>query len=461
MEIRGKHILVVGLGYRTGLSSCNFLAGRGAVVTASDVKRTDELAGVTAKLDPSVRVLAGAQDPSILDGRFDMIVLSPGVPASIPLIVEAKRRGISVISEIELAYRFCRGSVIAITGTDGKSTTTALTGHIFSALGFKTLVGGNIGIPLVSLVDETNDDTVSVVELSSFQLETVERFRPDAAAILNVTPDHLDRYAGMDDYFRAKMRIAMNQTPADAFVYGSDDAYLSKAPIDTAAGRLRFSYADRDADAYLDGGGIHARFEGAPVRCLDVSKLRIMGRHNALNAMAAILLTVSVLGKRSIRPDCTAIADACCSFPGLRHRMERVGELAGRLFINDSKATTVGAVMMALESVPGGVTLILGGRTKGDDYSRLADSMRGRVKNLILIGESATAFEKLFAGFNIARAESLDDAVVEAMRKSLPGDTVLLSPACASFDMFTSYEERGDRFVESYLKLVRGELEWI
>ncbi len=461
METNAKKILVVGLGYRTGLAACNFLAGRGYEVAVTDTKDRASLEEVIAKLNPSVEVIAGRQDPSVLDGGYDSIILSPGVPQTIPLVVEAKRRGIAVISEIELAYRNMKGNIIAITGTDGKSTTTELTGHILRSIGIDTRVGGNIGTPLISLVDETGDETVSVIELSSFQLETVDSFRPDAAAILNVTPDHLDRYDSMEDYFNAKMRIAMNQTRADYFVYYKDDPIIAGGLSGIRSKVASFSFTDKNADAYFERGYVYVRCADNLVQCLDASRLQILGRHNVLNCMAAIMLVVAVLLKRGTKPDFGTIAEACYSFKGLPHRMECVGEYEGRTFINDSKATTVGAVQMALAGIPGDVVLILGGHTKGDDYSRLSEAMKGRVKTLVLIGESADEFSKLFSPFNCVRAGSLDEAVVKAMRGSAAGDTIILSPACASYDMFKNFEDRGERFRDSVQKLLSGGLAWI
>lgn len=460
MDYTDKKILIVGLGYRTGLASGNFLAGKGALVTVTDTKSREDLAPVIEKLDPSVKVIAAKQDPSLLDEGYELIVLSPGVPQRIPLISEAKKRGIPVISEIELAYRHVKGHIIAITGTDGKSTTTALTGHILKELGFDARVGGNIGIPFITLVEDMSDNTISIIELSSFQLETVAAFRPDAAAILNVTPDHLDRYDSIDEYYSAKLRIAMNQDTSDTFLYNLDDAVMAKGFGRINARKSSFSFNNKKADAYCDRGYIYIRYADNLIQCLDTTRLRILGNHNVLNAMAAILLVLAVLQKRSSKPDFNAIAHACYSFEGLSHRMEKLGVYEGRTFINDSKATTVGALEMALRSFPGNIVLILGGRTKGDDYSRLSASMKDRVKSLVLIGESSPSFGVIFRDFRPAMAGSLDEAVITAMKTSGEGDIVLLSPACASFDMFKSYEDRGDSFRRSFEKLQKGELSW-
>ncbi len=456
----GTSVLVVGLGYRSGLAACNFLAAKGCRVLVSDVKTREELADTIGRLDARVEVSAGNQEPSLLDGGVDLVVLSPGVPAVIPLVAEARRRGIPVIAEIELAFRFLRGRVLAVTGTDGKSTTTSLVGHVLRSLGFRTLVGGNIGIPLVSLVDESSDDTVSVIELSSFQLETIERFRPDVAAILNIGTDHLDRYSSMDEYFRAKLRVAMNQSADDSFVYNMDDPVLSAGIGNIEARRLGFSMANKDADAFLEKDTVFLRDSGAVKGVLDPSRMRLIGVHNVQNAMAALLMVVSLLRKSGREPDYPLMAEACYSFEGLAHRMERVGLFGGRLFINDSKATTIGAVEMALKSLSGGVVLILGGRTKGDDYSRLLGPIAERVRFLVLIGESSREFARIFSEVPNESAADMDDALARAMRASVGGDTILLSPACASYDMYSNFEERGEAFRASFTRLSSGEISW-
>ncbi len=455
-----KKALVVGLGYRTGLSTSNFFASKGIDVTVSDIKGSDELMDTLKKLHGSVKQVLGRQEPSMLGEGYSHIILSPGVPRTIPLIAEAERKGIPVISEIELAFMVLRGRIIGVTGTDGKTTTTSLTGHLLKDLGMKVFVGGNIGTPLISFAEETSDDSVTVAELSSFQLETIDSFRPDAAAILNITPDHLDRYRSMEDYAAAKFRIAMNQEDSDYFIFNGDDAFIAGGLRGIRSGKLSFSLSDRSAGAYFENNGIYMKNKKGTVRVLDTPRLAIMGVHNIQNAMAAILMACSILEKMKVEPDFQSIAKSIYSFRPLEHRMERIGEYEGRVFINDSKATTIGAVEMALRGLTGNGILIIGGRTKGDDYSRLTPALKGAVKSLVLIGESREAFSSLFNGFSHVLADSLDDAAVQAMKLSSRGDVILLSPACASFDMFKSYEERGKVFKESFIKLKEGKLNW-
>lgn len=455
-----KNVLVVGLGYRTGLATSNFLSARGVKVTVTDTKSEAELKDIIAKLNPAVKVIAGKQSPEILDAGFDLVVLSPGVPATIPLIREAHERKIPVIAEIELAYRYMKGHIIGITGTDGKSTTTTLTGHIFKELGFRTFVGGNIGIPLVTFADETTDDSVTVIELSSFQLETIDTFRPDVAAILNVTPDHLDRYSGMDDYFAAKKRIFMNQTDKDWFIYNKDNEILTASVSEYPSNVKKFSVADTSADSFYINNCVYCNYKAMDVLIAEERELKIIGLHNMQNIMASVLMVVALHQKLGIDPDFDKIVEACRSFTGLEHRMEYVGEYMGRTFVNDSKATTIGAVEMAVKSIKDKGVIIIGGRTKGDDYSRLVPVLKDKARTVVLIGESSDHFAGLFQGSDYVKATTMEDAVVKAMQASCEGDMILLSPACASFDMFSSYDERGKVFKECFRKISGGELIW-
>ena len=454
---KNSKILVVGLGKRSGLAACNFLSSKGHVVYVSDSKSQDDLKNIVKDLRSDVKVIAGSQDPSILNEWFDMIVLSPGVPKTIPLIKSAYEKNIPVIAEVELAYRYMQGCLVSITGTDGKSTTTSLVGHILSELGIKTFTGGNLGTPFISFAEETDKNSVSVIELSSFQLETIERLRPDVSAILNVTPDHLDRYEGMNDYLKAKLRIAENQTSDDFYIYRKDDEILTKNLAGIKAKKLSFSLKSTDADSYYYDGTIFILDEkGDNVKVIESSMMQIIGTHNIENTMASLLMVVSILRKMNIAIDNKAIAEACYSFIGLPHRMEVVGTFNGRTFINDSKATTVGALEMALKSIPNNSILIMGGRTKGDDYSRLAGPIKEKIKHLVLIGESAKDFKQHFKDVPGEIADSMDDAVRKAVNASTADDVILLSPACASFDMFNSFEDRGQKFKEAVLKLTKA-----
>ncbi|MGL4368162.1 MAG: UDP-N-acetylmuramoyl-L-alanine--D-glutamate ligase, partial [Spirochaetota bacterium] len=324
-------ILVVGLGFRSGLSAANFLACEQHDVEVSDSKSHAELSDIISQLDSEVTVHAGSQDISLLDRSFDLIVLSPGVPAKIALIQEALRRGIPVISEIELAFHYMKGLVIGITGTDGKSTTTAMTHHVLRELGEDSRMGGNIGIPLIGLAGETTEKSVTVIELSSYQLETIDTFRPDAAAMLNLTPDHLDRYGSLDDYFAAKMRIAKNQTKNDFFIYNADDLRVAGGALGVASCARSFSMTKR-ADAYFENGSVFIKCGASAVKAFDAREMSIMGQHNIQNAMTALLLVQALYEKRGKEFPAAKAAAACCSFKGLAHRMEKLGVYKSRMF---------------------------------------------------------------------------------------------------------------------------------
>ncbi len=449
-------ILVVGLGKRSGLAVCNFLSKKGCRVFASDNKSEEDLKSVIKELAGDVKVFAGNQDPSILNEGFDSVVLSPGVPRTIPLIQEAYKKNIPVIAEVELAYRYMKGRMVAITGTDGKSTTTSLVGHILSGLGIKTFTGGNLGTPFISFAGDTDERSVSVIELSSFQLESIDKLKPDVSAILNVTPDHLDRYDSMADYLEAKLKITINQSPDDYYIYKNEDEMLGKSLERIKARKLSFSLVNKNADAFFLDGKIVIQEGDSPGIVLDTPRLRILGMHNIENTMAALLMTFSILKKTGLEFENERIAAACYSFKGLAHRMEMIGLFNRRTFINDSKATTVGAVEMALNSIPSGSILIMGGRTKGDDYSRLSRKIEEKVKHLVLIGESANDFKKYYSNIPSEIAGSMNDAVRRAVKASSADDVILLSPACASFDMFSSFEERGEKFREAVLKFAKN-----
>lgn len=451
------NILVAGLGRRSGLFSANFLARKDYNVTVCDSKNEDQLKDLIASLEDGVKVITGNQDPNILEDNIELIVLSPGVPVKIPLIQEAFRRNIPVISEVELAYFFTKGMWIAITGTDGKSTTTALTNFVFKRLGFNSREGGNIGIPLISLAESSTEDTVTVAELSSFQLETIHDFKADAAAFLNLSPDHLDRYESMDDYLKAKLNIVSNQSSNDFFIYNMDDLKVSNSSTKIVSNKKSFSIKSNKANIYHDNGNIVLNYNQKRFY-FDTSRLKLLGIHNVMNVMTTMLLAEALYEKKNLEFDPEKVYQCCCEFEGLPHRMEKCETIQNRLFINDSKATTVGAVEMAVKSLPSDAVIILGGRGKGDDYSRLNSILKDKVRGIVLIGETSDDFAEIFTSFNIAKSTDMKDAVVKAFSMSQEGDCILLSPACASFDMYSSYEERGDVFKKEVLNF-SGEID--
>ena len=440
IELSGKRVLVVGLA-RTGIATALFCAGRGARVTASEERAEEQMAEAAAKLREAGCALefGGHTAARFLDQ--DLIIPSPGVPQSLPQLVAARAEQIPVWSEIELAARFLRGRMVAITGSNGKTTTTALTGHILEGAGIPTIIAGNIGTPLISRVTETSDSSVTVVEVSSFQLEIIQEFRPDVGVLLNVTPDHLDRHASLEAYSRLKARLFENQIEQDAAVINADDPGAAQyAP--SKAELFWFSRSKRVASgAYLRGDEVVFRREGVETVLLHRRDIGLRGDHNVENVLAAVSAAVLVGAPPS------AIAEGVKSFAGVEHRIEFVAEIAGVSYYNDSKATNVDATLKALDAFPGGVIVILGGKDKGSDYGILRKSLRERARLVLLIGAAAEKIETQLRGaVPVVRAGTLERAVEVAFERAHSGETVLLAPACSSFDQFQSYEHRGRVF---------------
>jgi UDP-N-acetylmuramoylalanine--D-glutamate ligase len=444
IDLAGKKVLVVGLA-RSGSAAARLCAREGARVTVTDRRAATELAA-------EVRALGSAGVSFALGGHderdfttCDLVVVSPGVPLSLPEVRAAGRAGIPVIGEVELASQFL-GSVpvVAITGTNGKSTTTALTGALF-AEDRRAFVGGNLGTPLSDLPLSGDPAEVVVLELSSFQLEAIDRFRPRVAAILNVTPDHLDRYGGMDEYGAAKARVFENQQPGDVAVANERDARALAAARSTRGEVVTFGFGPRAPMSARDDGEV-VRWTGPsgdPERYL-VRSRALRGRHNRENAMAAIAIA-RIMGVPG-----PAVQRGLDEFPGLPHRLELVADRGGVEWVNDSKATNVDSTGVGLAAFPAGkpsVVLVLGGLGKKAPYAPLRPLFPGRVKALLTIGEDAPAIERELG--DLGPTESCGDlatAVAHAARIAAPGDVVLLSPACASYDQFRNYEERGEAF---------------
>ena len=439
-DLRGQRVLIVGLA-RTGLVASLFCARYGAAVTATDEKPESELGATTAKLRAAgVSLVLGAHT-AVNFGEQDLIVLSPGVPADLPALKQARERGIPVWGEIELARRFLQGKLVAITGSNGKTTTTSLVAHMLKTAGIPTLVGGNIGVPLLSLVDSSTGRTVTVAEVSSFQLETTDAFRPEIGMLLNLTPDHLDRHASFEDYAQAKLRMFVNQSERDAAVLNADDAEVMRR-MPTRPHVFWFSRKKRVAQgAFLQGDEIVFRSEGRENAILRREQIGLRGDHNLENVLAAV--TASSLAGASP----AAIAASIKTFAGVEHRLEFVAKVAGVAFYNDSKATNIDAALKAIEAFPGPLIVILGGKDKGSPYTPLRDALSARARMAALIG---AASEKIAHDLDGAvaseRAGTLDRAVMIAMKNAQPGDTVLFAPACSSFDQFENYEQRGRVF---------------
>jgi len=439
-DFAGKRVLVIGLA-RTGEVVSVFAAGYGAAVTATDEKPESELMPIAAKLRKlGIRLELGGHPPDLYLEK-DLVVVSPGVPSNLPLLVNARKAGIPVWSEVELAWRFLRGKLVAITGSNGKTTTTALTAHILNTAGLEAFVGGNIGTPLLSLVESSTDSSVTVAELSSFQLENVEAFHPEIGVLLNLTPDHLDRYASFEEYTATKMRLFSNQLDRDCAVLNADDPEITKR---MPSGQQLFWFSRQKrvaAGAFLREGQLIFRSEGDEVSLARGEDIPLRGEHNVENVLAAC--SAAYLAGA----DPAAIANGVKTFGGIEHRLEFVAEISGVEFFNDSKATNVEAARKAIEAIPGPLIVILGGKDKGSPYTPLVGPLKQRARTAILIGAAA---EKIAADFGhlvpYVHGETLDRAVQLAISAAQPGDTVLLAPACSSFDQFVNYEHRGRVF---------------
>jgi UDP-N-acetylmuramoylalanine--D-glutamate ligase len=440
IELAGKKVLVVGLA-RTGIATALFCAERGARVTASEERPEPQIAEAAAKLRAAgVALELGGHRPETFVQQ-DLIVPSPGVPPTMAALAAARAIGVPVWSEIELAWRFLRGRLICITGSNGKTTTTSLIGHILETAGMPVQVAGNIGTPLISRVDLSSDASFTVVEASSFQLESISAFRPDIAVLLNITPDHLDRHGSTEAYARAKARLFENQVAEDAAVINADDAVASQhAPAGPRV--FWFSRSKRVASGcYLRGDEIVFRCDGVESVLLERNLIGLRGSHNIENVLAA----AAAARLAGVGP--AAIAEGVRTFAGVEHRIEYVATISGVEYFNDSKATNVDATLKALDAFPGNVLVILGGKDKGCDYRILRKALRSHARMALLIGSAADKIEAELAGvIPVERAETLAQAVEMASRRAQPGDTVLLAPACASFDQFENYEHRGRVF---------------
>jgi UDP-N-acetylmuramoylalanine--D-glutamate ligase len=433
-------VLVVGLA-RTGVATALFCAARGARVTATDSRSESELPDAVLKLRGAgiALELGSHREETFLEQ--DLIVPSPGVPADAPPLEAARAKGVTIWSEIELAYRFLRGRLIGITGSNGKTTTTSLVEHILKMAGLETILAGNIGRPLIGCVDAMTDNTFTVVELSSFQLELVGTFRPNIGVFLNLTPDHLDRHHTIEAYGAAKARLFENQTGDDAAILNADDARTS--PYAPSLPRVYwFSRKQRVTQgAYVRDEEIVFRQDGEEEVLLRVEDIPLVGAHNVENVLAAAAAT------RLAGAPASAIAKGVRSFAGVEHRLEFVSEVAGVRYYNDSKATNVDASLKALDAFPGRILVILGGKDKGSDYTVLQKPLREKAILALLIGAAAEKIESQISGsVALERAETLERAVEIASHAALCGDVVLLAPACASFDQFQNYEHRGRVF---------------
>jgi UDP-N-acetylmuramoylalanine--D-glutamate ligase len=454
-SLHNANVLVVGLA-KSGLAAARFAASRGARVTVNDAKPLDRIGGDAAALaGEGIRVEAGGH-PEALFRATDLVVVSPGVPADMPALDVARAAGVPVVSEVELASRHLRGRIVGITGSNGKTTTTTLTYELLRDGGLKVTIAGNIGTPLVSLVDDSTDDTWHVVELSSFQLELIDRMRVHRAILLNITPDHLDRHGSMQAYAAAKGRIFENQEPDDLAVLNADDPLVAEFADRTRARVCFFSRAGElgagvcrigDKLVWSAAGGVREELIG-------IDEIPLFGEHNLENVCAALAVG------RDLNVPVETMRATVRAFRGVEHRLERVAEVGGIAFFNDSKATNTDAAIKAIEAFdgrPGMTVLVLGGRGKGQDFSVLAGPARGRVRHAVLIGEAAGEIEAALGGVSpTSRAGSMAEAVRLASEAAQPGDRVVLAPACSSFDMFENFEHRGRIFRQEVEALARA-----
>lgn len=443
-DYRNQQIVIVGAG-QSGQALARFFLARGARPVLSDLRKAEQL--------PELQVLAAAGVQLDLDGHTaalftaaDLIVVSPGVPLEVPAIAGAVEAGIPVLGEVEIAWRELEAPLIGITGTNGKSTVTTLIGVMLRAWGRRTFVGGNLGTPLIEAVGSHWDWLVA--ELSSFQLEAIDRFRPRYGMLLNISPDHLDRYAGFDQYVAAKRRLFENMGEQDVAVLNADDPQVREIAAQIQSRRVWFSSLERlDEGMSFDRGQLVWRWQGVEER-FPADALQVRGQHNLENVMAA-LIPALLAGC----PPATAW-EAACTFSGLPHRMELLGERGGVCWYDDSKGTNIGSVQKSLAGLKPPVTLIAGGKDKHGDLTPLRDEIASKVAHLILLGEAAARMASAFAGLtDIRTVAGMDQAVRLAGDLTPPGGTVLLSPGCASFDMFRSYRERGERFAAAFRAL--------
>jgi len=453
IELRKKRVLVVGLA-RTGVATGLFCAGHNATVTATETRAESELGDAPAKLRTAgvALELGGHTEKTFL--AQDLIIPSPGVPADDAFLLLARSKGITIWSEIELAYRFLEGKLIGITGSNGKTTTTTLVHHILKAAAMRAYLAGNVGTPLISEVEKMDAGSVAVAELSSFQLELIDKFRPNIGALLNLTPDHLDRHKTMEAYAAAKARIFENQTELDAAILNADDAAsLNYAPKKPQV----FWFSRKKAvaqGACVRGEEIVVVHRGKEEPVMKAAEIPLAGAHNLENVLAAVIIA------RLAGVDSGRIAKAVKSFAGVEHRLEFVADIRGVRYYNDSKATNVDATLKALDAFPGRILVILGGKDKGSDYTVLQKPLRDRAILALLIGAAADKIEKQIAGsVAIECAGTLERAVEAAALAARSGDVVLLAPACASFDQFENYEQRGRVFKQLVHSLEKSSAE--
>jgi UDP-N-acetylmuramoylalanine--D-glutamate ligase len=449
VDLKNKKVLVVGMG-RSGFSSAHFLLKHGATVTATDIQEEKNLMASADKLrQAGVKLECGEHKINSFI-TSDLIILSPGVPKEITPLRRAQEMGIPVISEIELAYRFCKSKIIAVTGSNGKTTTVSLLGDMLQHAGFKAAVAGNIGNPFIDLVDRKRIDYF-VVELSSFQLETIELFRPYISVLLNVTPDHMDRYSGFNAYAEAKKRIFLNQKEGDIAILNADDIVCHEIIQELPFKKVLFSRKrELNEGIFLRNQKIVSRLNDEEQEIIPIKEINLQGVHNIENIMAAV--AVGLL----CNADIERLRETFRYFAGLEHRLEEVTTIQGVTFYNDSKATNIDSVSKALESFDRPLILLMGGRDKGGDFASLGSLIKEKVKLLLLVGEASGKIASSLAGIVPIRClKTYSEAIETGFKHAKPKDIFLFSPGCTSFDMFTNFEERGKYFKKQVINLKR------
>lgn len=448
MEIRNKKISIIGA-VRSGIAAANLAKENGAIPFVSDSGSAEKLSDAKMQFDElGIEYEFGSHTDKVYDSDF--IVTSPGVPSDAKVLQDAKDKGIEVFSEVEFASWFCKAKVAAITGSNGKTTTTALLNHVINESGFKCYVAGNIGDAFAGVVSKVTEDDYVSLETSSFQLDHIKDFRPNYAMILNITPDHLDRYENsFENYKTSKLKIYENQNSDDCLILNADDMHLNKAAEDSNVQKFYFSTKKRLLNgAYLWNGEFIYVINGESEKVCDASDLFIKGEHNYANALA-VLIVAKKIGLSN-----ESIAKAFSSFEGVEHRLEFVREINGIKFINDSKATNVDSVWYALNSFEEKILLILGGKDKGNDYDQIKDVVKEKVRKIYAIGSSKEKVYEFFKSVvDVEKKETLQDCITAGLNEAEENEVVLLSPACASFDMFNNYEHRGEVFKEAVMEL--------
>jgi UDP-N-acetylmuramoylalanine--D-glutamate ligase len=441
-QFEQKRILIVGMA-KSGIAAANVLKKLHAHVTITDLKTSEKLGALVDEAAPFADDFILGRMPEHAEA-YDLIVMSPGVPMDIALVQEANAKHVEVIGEIEMAYRLCEGSFIGITGTNGKTTTTALTGEIFEAAHRDHFVVGNIGLPAVSKALAATPETMMITELSSFQLESIHAFKPHIAAVINITPDHLNRHKTMANYIAAKARVFENQTGDDFAVLNADDALVSALAQQIKSKIIYFSLERvLDEGVFIENDVFVVAINGIRTKIADVSDLMIPGRHNRQNALVAIAIAFL----SGIAPD--VIRETLKTFKGVEHRIAYVSTVNDRVFYNDSKGTNPDSTLCAIAAMTRPAVMIAGGMDKGSSFDLLAEAFDGRIKALVLLGETREKIKAAaeHAGFeNCYIVENMEEAVEKAYALSAPGDAVLLSPACASWDMYPNFEARGLHF---------------